>query len=57
MTPEDIQRREHYEASHASLVAHFTPFATGAMFLSDVGFFVTLVLTGLFLSSRALARR
>jgi hypothetical protein len=25
--------------------------------LSDVGFFVTLVLTGLFLSSRALARR
>jgi len=43
--------------SHASLVAHFTPFATGAMFLSDVGFFVTLVLVGVFLSTRALARR
>ena len=40
-----------------SLVAHFTPFATGALFLSDVGFFVTIVLVGLFLSVRALARR
>ncbi len=43
--------------SHLSLVAHFTPFATGAMFLSDVGFFLTIVLVGLFLSARALARR
>ena len=42
---------------HLSLVAHFTPFATGAMFLSDVGFFLTIVLGGLFLSVRALARR
>jgi ABC-2 type transport system permease protein len=40
-----------------SLVAHFTPFATGALYLSDVGFFLTIVLTGLFLSVRALARR
>ena len=40
-----------------SLLAHFTPFAVGAMFLSDVGFFVTLVLVGVFLSTRALARR
>jgi ABC-2 type transport system permease protein len=40
-----------------SLVAHFTPFATGALFLSDVGFFITIVLAGLFLSVRALARR
>jgi ABC-2 type transport system permease protein len=40
-----------------SLLAHFTPFATGAMYLSDVGFFVSLVLLGLFLSVRALARR
>jgi len=40
-----------------SLVAHFTPFATGALYLSDVGFFFTIVLTGLFLSVRALARR
>ena len=43
--------------THLSLVAHFTPFATGAMFLSDVGFFLTIVVAGLFLSVRALARR
>jgi ABC-2 type transport system permease protein len=43
--------------THLSLVAHFTPFATGALFLSDVGFFLTLVLVGIFLSVRALARR
>jgi len=43
--------------THLSLVAHFTPFATGALFLSDVGFFLTIVLAGLFLSVRALARR
>ena len=43
--------------SHLSLVAHFTPFATGTLFLSDVGFFVTIVLVGLFLSVRTLARR
>jgi ABC-2 type transport system permease protein len=40
-----------------SLLAHFTPFATGAMYLSDVGFFLSLILLGLFLSVRALARR
>jgi ABC-2 type transport system permease protein len=40
-----------------SLVAHFTPFATGAMYLSDLGFFVTLILLGLLLGVRALARR
>jgi ABC-2 type transport system permease protein len=43
--------------THCSLVAHFTPFATGAMFLSDVGFFLTIVAAGLFLSVRSLARR
>jgi ABC-2 type transport system permease protein len=43
--------------THLSLVVHFTPFATGALFLSDVGFFLTIVLAGLFLSVRALARR
>jgi ABC-2 type transport system permease protein len=43
--------------THLSLVAHFTPFATGALFLSDVGFFLTIVLVGVFLSVRALARR
>ena len=40
-----------------SLLAHFTPFATGAMYLSDFGFFATLILLGLLLSVRALARR
>jgi len=43
--------------THLSLVAHFSPFATGALFLSDVGFFLTIILAGLFLSVRALARR
>src|SRR5262249_27473583 len=43
--------------SNLSLVAHFTPFATGALFLSDVGFFLTIVLAGLLLSVRALSRR
>lgn len=40
-----------------SLLAHFTPFATGALYLSDVGFFISVILLGLFLSVRALARR
>ncbi len=40
-----------------SLLAHFTPFATGAMYLSDFGFFTTLILLGLLLTVRALARR
>ena len=39
-----------------SLLAHFTPFAVGAMYLSDFGFFLTVVLLGLFLTVRALAR-
>jgi len=44
-------------AVNLSLLAHFTPFATGAMFLSDLGFFVSLTLLGLFLTVRALGRR
>lgn len=40
-----------------SLLAHFTPFAVGAMYVSDVGFFLTVTLLGLFLTVRALARR
>jgi gliding motility-associated transport system permease protein len=40
-----------------SLVAHFTPFATGALFLSDLGFFLTLILGCLLLTMRTLARR
>ena len=41
----------------ASLLARFTPFAVGAMYTSDLGFFVALILLGLFLTVRALARR
>lgn len=44
-------------AINVSLVAHFQPFATGALYLSDLGYFVSLILLGLFLSVRALARR
>jgi ABC-2 type transport system permease protein len=40
-----------------SLLARFTPFAIGAMYASDFGFFVTLILLGLFLTARSLARR
>ena len=40
-----------------SLLARFTPFATGAMYTSDFGFFLTSTLLALFLAMRALARR
>ena len=40
-----------------SLLAHFSPFALGSVFLSDVGFFLSVIVMGLFLSVRALARR
>jgi ABC-2 type transport system permease protein len=43
--------------SSMSLVAHFTPFATGAVFLSDLGFFLTVILGCLLLAVRTLARR
>jgi ABC-2 type transport system permease protein len=40
-----------------SLLVHFSPFATGSLFLSDAGFFISAALLFLFLSVRALARR
>lgn len=40
-----------------SLLARLTPFATGAMYLSDLGFFVSTTALGLFLATRGLARR
>ncbi|HEY1301739.1 MAG TPA: ABC transporter permease [Stellaceae bacterium] len=40
-----------------SLLVHFKPFATGSVFLSDAGFFISVALLGLFLSVRALGRR
>jgi len=46
-----------YLILHLSLLAHFTPFASGAVYLADIGFFVTMILFGLALSVRALVRR
>ncbi|HTO48974.1 MAG TPA: ABC transporter permease subunit [Burkholderiales bacterium] len=40
-----------------SLLARLTPFVTGAMYLSDLGFFLTTTALGLVLATRALARR
>jgi len=40
-----------------SLLVHFRPFATGSLFLSDVGYFLSVTLLGLFISIRALAWR
>ena len=40
-----------------SLLARYTPFAVGAMYASDFGFFLVVILLGLFLAVRALARR
>jgi ABC-2 type transport system permease protein len=40
-----------------SLLVHFRPFATGSIYLSDAGFFLSVALLGLFVSVRALARR
>ncbi|MGE0716928.1 MAG: ABC transporter permease [Alphaproteobacteria bacterium] len=40
-----------------SLLARFTPFAVGAFYTSDFGFFLAVTLLGLFLAVRALARR
>jgi len=40
-----------------SLSVHFRPFAVGSLYLSDVGFFLSVTLLALLLSVRALARR
>ncbi len=40
-----------------SLRVHIIPFATGSLYLSDFGYFSTLILLGLLVSVRALARR
>ena len=40
-----------------SLSVHFKPFAVGSIYLSDVGFFLSVALLTLLLSVRALARR
>jgi ABC-2 type transport system permease protein len=43
--------------SGLSLLGRFTPFAVGAMYTSDFGFFLSLASLGLFLTVRGLARR
>ena len=40
-----------------SLSVHFRPFAVGSIYLSDVGFFLSVTLLNLLLTVRALARR
>ena len=40
-----------------SLSVHFRPFAIGSIYLSDVGFFLSVTLLTLLLTARALARR
>jgi ABC-2 type transport system permease protein len=40
-----------------SLAVHFRPFAVGSVYLSDVGFFLSVTLLTLLLTVRALARR
>jgi ABC-2 type transport system permease protein len=40
-----------------SVLARFTPFAPGAMYTSDAGFFISTTLLALFVAIRALARR
>ncbi|QOZ65901.1 ABC transporter permease [Bradyrhizobium arachidis] len=40
-----------------SLSVHFRPFAVGSIYLSDVGFFLSVTLLTLLLTARALARR
>jgi ABC-2 type transport system permease protein len=40
-----------------SLIGHFSPFVTGSLFLSDVGYYVSVTLLALFLAARALSDR
>ena len=40
-----------------SLIGHFKPTASGEVFLSDIGYFVTLSLFALFLTTRRLMER
>lgn len=40
-----------------SLIGHFSPFVTGSLFLSDVGYYVSITLLALFLTARVLSDR
>jgi ABC-2 type transport system permease protein len=53
MLPEPLEQ----VALNLSLIGHFKPLATGSVFLSDAGYFVTLAMLALFLATRRLAER
>lgn len=40
-----------------SLIGHFTPFVSGSVFLSDVGYYLSLALLALFSATRVLSER
>ena len=44
-------------AINLSLIGHFTPFVSGSMFLSDVGYYLSLSMLALFLTTQRLADR
>lgn len=44
-------------AINLSLIGHFRPMVTGSVFVSDIGYFVTLALLALFLTTRRLVER
>ena len=44
-------------ALNLSLIGHFKPMVSGSVFVSDIGYFVTLSLLALFLATRRLAER
>lgn len=44
-------------AINLSLIGHFRPMATGSVFVSDIGYFVTLSMLALFLTTRWLSER
>jgi ABC-2 type transport system permease protein len=44
-------------AVNLSLIGHFKPLAGGEVFLSDIGYFITLSLLALYLTTRRLMER
>ena len=44
-------------AVNLSLAVHFRPFAVGSIYLSDIGFFLSVTLLTLLLTVRTLGRR
>ena len=44
-------------AINLSFDTHFTPFVTGVVYVTDIGFFLSIVLVGLLFSVMAIARR